>query len=175
MPVLFFAFTIMLSLSNAQDYIGSDNVRNERNSYGNISDCIGKYRDLEKYVLNNENLMDNLTEVYFKTGKSSARFVRITYKFKILLPNTNSTNETVSNETDDGEFICVDNQKMFIWSSSALYLLGPEPLFWLTLFAVNVLESSVTVQLPCLCIDAYDNLLSRLTYLVSYLSNLVGI
>ena len=172
MGVLFFTFAVMLSLSNAQDYVESDNDNNEMNSYGNVSNCIGKYRDLEKYVLSNEDLMGNLTEAYFKTGKPFTEYVRITYKFKVLLPVTNSSNDTISQAgNDDGQFICVDSQTKFIWSSSALYLLGPEPLFWLTLFAVNVQESSVTIQLPCLCSDAYDNLLTRLTYLVSYLNN----
>ena len=166
MTVLLFIFTIMLSCTcNAQDYVESNN---EINSYDNASKCIGKYRDLQKYVLHNEDLMDDLTEVFFETGKTLAEFVKITYKFKISLPITNGTNETtVYYSDDDGEFTCTDNQKIFIWSSSALYLLGPKPLFWLTLFALNVRESSITIHLPCLCGDVYDDLLSRLTYLVS--------
>ena len=128
---------------------------------------------MEEHILNNKDLMDNLIEVYFKTGKTHAEFVIITYKFKVLLPPTNSTNNTISyaGNDSDHEFTCVDSQKKFIWSSSALYLLGPKPLFWFTLFAVNVHESSITIDLPCLCSDAYDNLLSRLTYLVSHLPN----
>ena len=83
-----------------------------------------------------------------------------------------TTNDTKyydnDNDGDDGEgeLICMDDQKKFIWSSSALYLLGPKPLFWLTLFAVDVRESSITINLPCLCSDVYEDLLSRLTYLV---------
>ena len=53
-----------------------------------------------------------------------------------------------------------------------LSMLGPKPLLWLTLFAVHVRESSITIQLPlCLCSEAYDELLSRLTYLVSSYSH----
>ena len=169
--VLLFIFAIIVSLSNGQDYFKNDNDNNEINSYENASNCIRKYRDLQMYVLNNKDLMDSLTEVYFKTGKTFAEFVKITYKF--MLPVTNSTNDTIYYGNDDGEFTCVENQKKFIWSSAALYLLGPKPLFWLTLFAVNVRESSIIIQLPCLCSDVYDDLLSRLTYLVSYL-NLFG-
>ena len=166
MAVSLFIFAIMLSLSKAQEYFESDKEINDYNNYSNNSNCIEKYRDLENYVLNNKDLMDNLTEVYFKTGKTHAEFVKITYKFKVLLPVTNNTNDTtISYDNDDGEFTCVANQKKFIWSSSALYLLGPKPLFWFTLFAVNVHESSITIDLPCLCND--DNLLPRLTYLVS--------
>ena len=140
----------------------STNAQDAVDSYGNINNCIGKYRDLQAYILSNEDLMDDLTEVFFKTGKAPTEFVRITYKFQTFENNTNST--AINN---DDEFTYVDLQKKFIWSDSALYLLGPEPLFWLTLFAVNARQSSITIHLPCLCNDAYDDLLSRLTYLVS--------
>ena len=59
------------------------------------------------------------------------------------------------------------DQAVYIWSVPPLYLLGPKPLFWCTLFAINVPETSVTIELPCLCADEYYELLSRLTYLVS--------
>ena len=140
----------------------STNAQGEEGSYGNISNYIGRYRDLQTYILGNEDLMDNLTEVFFKTGKAPTEFVRITYKFQTFENNTNS-----SAFNNDDEFTYVDLQKKFIWSDSALYLLGPEPLFWLTLFAVDARQSSITIYLPCLCNDAYDDLLPRLTYLVS--------
>ena len=113
--------------------------------------------------------MDDLIELFFETGKTLTEFVRITYRFKVLLPVSNHANNSTdtNNDDDDDEFTCMDNQKTFIWSSSALYLLGPKPLFWQTLFAVHVQESSITINLPCLCNEAYDNLLPRLTYLVS--------
>ena len=173
MLVFFFIFAIILSLANAQDYVESDDD-NEVNGYGNNNSCISQYRDLESYVLNNENLMGDLSELFFKAGESFTEFVRITYKYQILLPVDNYTNNT--NDTryyDNDKLICINDQKKFIWSSSALYLLGPEPLFWQTLFAVYVRESSITINLPCLCSDVYDYLLSRLTYLVSriYLIN----
>ena len=156
---------LIMSLTNAQD------ISNGANNYGNISNCIRKYRDLQSYVLSNEDLIDSLTELYFETGKTFTEFVRITYKFTVLLPVDNYTNGNSNSATDydneESEFACIDSQKEFIWSSSALYLLGPEPLFWLTLFAVHVRESSITIHLPCLCNDVYDDLLSRLTYLVS--------
>ena len=168
MLMLYFVCAIVLSLANAQlqddDYIDSDS--NEVMSYGNGTSCIRRYRDLQSYVLNNEDLIDDLTELFFKTGKAPTEFVLITYSFKVLLSTDNSTNST-NNTLYDDEFTCMDNQKMFIRSSSALYLLGPKALFWQTLFAVHVQESSITINLPCLCNDAYDNLLSRLTYLVS--------
>ena len=43
---------------------------------------IGKYIDLEKYVLNNKNLMENLTETFFITGKAASNFAKITYNFQ---------------------------------------------------------------------------------------------
>ena len=168
MLVLLFVCTIMLSLANVQGCGENSNDDSEANSYGNNSNCISKYRDLQSYVLRNEDLMDDLIELFFETGKTFTEFVKITYRFKVLLPvgnHTDNTTDTYDNNND--EFACIDNQKTFIWGSSALYLLGPEPLFWQTLFAVHVQESSITINLPCLCNEAYDNLLPRLTYLVS--------
>ena len=167
MLVLFFVCAIVLRLANTQDYEESDNDDNGVKSYCNNSSCIRKYRDLQSYVMNNEDLMDDLTELFFETGKTITEFVIITYRFKVLLPADNYTNSSSNVYNDHGDFTCMDNQKTFIWSSSALYLLGPEPLFWQTLFAVHVRESSIIVHLPCLCNDAYDSLLPRLTYLVS--------
>ena len=119
--------------------------------------------------MSNEDLIDDLTEVFFKTGEAPTEFVRITYEFQILITIDNRTNITnISTINYDDEFTTyVDIQKKFIWSDSALYLLGPEPMLWLTLLAVNTRKSSITVHLPCLCNDAYDDLLPRLTYLVS--------
>lgn len=164
MLVLYFLCSIVLSLANAQDYGYSDS--NETRSYDNSSSCIRKYRGLQSYVLNNEDLMDNLTEHFFKTGSTLTSFVRITYNFKVLPPAAGNYINSTNNANDD-ELLCVDDQKMFIWSSSALYLLGPGPLFWQTLFAVHIQETSITINLPCLCNDTYGDLLSRLTYLVS--------
>jgi len=45
--------------------------------------------------------------------------------------------------------------------------LGPKPLLFLTLFAINIPEIGVEVPLPCLRQGQVDTLLSRLTYLVS--------
>ena len=56
--------------------------------------------------------MVKLAELFFKTGKSFTEFVKITYKFQILLPvdNPNNTNDTDDNG-DDGEFKCISDQK----------------------------------------------------------------
>ena len=109
-----------------------------------------------KCVLNNEDVMNNLTENFFKTGKPPTEFARITYRFEVL---KNSTNATDCNP-------CIKEIK-FIWSSSALYLLGPKPLYYLTLSAVHLHETKITIDLPCLFDADSDKLLSRLTYLVS--------
>ena len=54
----------------------------------------------------------------------------------------------------------------YVWSEAVLYIFGPKPLYWLTLFAVSIDEVDVTTELPCLCSNVYGDLLSRLTYLV---------
>ena len=157
---------LLLNITNAQELEDS-----EYDGAGNTS-CISKYRDLEAYILNNKDLMDNLTDTFFKTGKPSTEFVKIDYKFKILMNAGNNASYNITNDTtayfddDELELTCINDQRLFIWSSSALYLLGPEPLFWMTLFAVHVPENTLTIQLPCLCNNTYNHLLSRFTYLV---------
>ena len=178
---------ILLNITNALENADYE----ESNNFINAS-CISKYRDLEAYVLNSKDVMDNLTETFFKTGRPLTQYVRITYIFKVSLSSSSSNitnNYTIEyhedvdtnssddddyyydydNDNDNDEYKCTDDQteKLFIWSSSGLYLLGPKSLFWMTLFAVHVAEEEVTIHLPCLCELNYDNLLSRLTYFVS--------
>ena len=118
--------------------------------------CIGHYVDLETYIINNKTLVEKLSETFFTsrtaaffTGRGSSQFVKITYNYH----TSNVTN-------------CYAQQSKYIWSEAVLFIFGPRPLYWLTLFAINIDEVDVTIELPCLCSDVYDDLLSRLTYLV---------
>ena len=142
---------ILCSFCNSQEFNSSIEETDEDTS------CIREYIDLEKYVLNNEILMENLAETFFTTGKAASNFVKITYNFQ-----TSNDKEL----EEDNITNCSSQQSTYIWSEAALYLLGPKSLFWCTLFAVNIREVKVTIELPCLCSDVYDDLLSRLTYLV---------
>ena len=104
------------------------------------ADCIDKY---DKDILKHQDLQDNLKETFFETGEGPAKFVTITYVCE-------STN-------------CSSRKEMFIWSILPVYFLGPKPLLWRSLFAIRVVESSVTIKLPCLCANVTDKLLSQLT------------
>ena len=94
------AFTLITFLSSCDG--GKTSIKNN----DNISNCTGKHRDLEEYMLYNEDLIDNLTEVFFKTGKPATELVTITYRFKVLMSNTNTTRY----DNHDGEFElqCID-------------------------------------------------------------------
>lgn len=127
--------------------------------------CISDYDSLELYVQNNKTIINDLTKAFFSTGHSPARFVRITYKFQIpFYINDSDENDTYSgtNENDT----CSSVQRLYYWSASPIYLLGPKPLMCLTLFAVIVQEENVIIELPCLQANNQKALLSRLTYLV---------
>ena len=130
-----------------------------------IHRCIRQYSDLESYIINNKELTRTLAATFYRTGRAPSRYVKINYDFL----NTTGLSDG-ANDTN-----CTRHQTTYIWSESVLYLLGPNPLFWLTLFAVNIPEASVTVQLPCLCADVQFDLLGRLTYLVSLLLLLIRI
>ena len=131
--------------------------------------CIGQYIDLEMYVMNNKILVEKLAETFFTSqintfisGRGASQFVRITYNFQTG-NGKQSVEETATN--------CSAQQSTYVWSQAALYLIGPNALFFYTLFAVHIREVDVTIELPCLCNDVYNTLLSRLTYLVcTYIS-----
>ena len=147
---------ISCNFCSAQDFNSSFKF-NETDEDAN---CITEYIDLEK--LNMSWIMktwlknlQRLSSLY--TGRAAAAFVKITYNFRTCYNNQPAT-DNISN--------CSSQHSTYIWSETALYLLGPRAMFWYTLFAVNICEVDVTVELPCLCGDAYNDLLSRLTYLV---------
>ena len=120
-------------------------------------ECIRQYIDLEIYVLNNKALVEKLAQTFFNTGRAASKFVKITYNFQ------------TSSSIQDNIINCSRQQSTYIWSEAALYLLGPKAMYWFTLFAVNIYEIDATIELPCLCNDVYNSLLSRLTYLVCVL------
>ena len=141
---------------SAQEY-DYDNGCVETDDSTEVTKCIGQYVDLEMYVINNKILMEKLAETFFTTGKAASKFVKITYNFQTS-SNMQSIQDNITN--------CSNQQSKYVWSEAALYLLGPRPIFWFTLFAVSIHETDVTIELPCLCDDVYNSLLSRLTYLV---------
>jgi len=156
--IVIFWITVLQNLYNSQ---GSAVENYETNNSSQSFGCIDRYRDLESYILNHRDIMNKITETFFETGKTASRFVRITYNMQVSY-STGEYNYTASNDTIN----CTNLQSQYIWSESPVFLLGPKPLFWFTLFAINVRETSVAIDLPCLCRGMHYNLLSRLTYLV---------
>jgi len=122
------------------------------------TECIGQYTELESYIMSNTTLVGRLAETFFTTGKTASKFVKITYNFQ-----TKNGLQSLEDSTTN----CSRQQSTYVWGETGLYLLaGPKAIFWFTLFAVNIAEADVAIELPCLCNDVYNNLLSRLTYLV---------
>ena len=158
---IFLILLISHSSFSTSEYIDIDENCDEIENCSVIPHCIREYSELDFYVTNNTKLMTTLTETFFITGKGPSLFVRLNYNFKSFAQN-NSTNDTIF-----GDLNCTSHQTTYIWSESVLYLLGPRPLYLLSLFAVDVSEASVTIELPCLCEDVQFELLGRLTYLVS--------
>ena len=158
--------TVLLTVCRANEH-ATDNYNNssdelELENFTKASTCISQYNELERYVESNDTLKQNLAEAFFKSGHLPSKFVNITYEFC----SCNQNNNGLINRSN-----CDNRQNTYIWSESALYLLGPQPLCWLTFYAVCVSTNNVTVQLPCICSDVSDSLLSRLTYLVKISEN----
>ena len=123
----------------------------------NASTCTSQYSVLEAYIENNASLLENLSKAFYQSGHVPSKFVKITYNYRLCVHHNNGQ----VNRSN-----CSYDYRIYVWSKSALYLLGPNTVCWLTLCAVCVNENSVTVPLPSLCGDVTDTLLSRLTYLV---------
>ena len=117
--------------------------------------CLKYYKELELHVINSKVIIEELKSVFFSTGEDPTKFVKLIYSFKVSDSTTNSVAH------------CSNKTTTYIWSDSALYLLGPT-LVWSTFFALDISGYRITIDLPCLCFDEYGKLLSRLTYLVQY-------
>jgi len=120
--------------------------------------CIDKYADLEEIILSNSTIINALQETFIPTGEDPSHFVIITYKYSFCEQLDSS---------GDADYMRNERHSTYIWSDTAFYLLGPEPLYWFTLSAVKIHQKSITIVLPCLCQKEFCSLLSRLTYLVS--------
>ena len=120
--------------------------------------CIKYYKELELYVTHSTVIIDELKSTFFFTGDYPSKYVKLIYNFQVSVGVANSTGVTN----------CVNQTSTYIWSESALYLLG-QTLVWSTFFALDISGYRITIDLPCLCHDEYSELLSRLTYMVSVL------
>ena len=147
----------LVNLCHTQEFAEDDYSCYDTGNCSNVTNCIAQYSQLDSYILNNKDLLRILTETFFKTGDDASQFVKLTYKFQVYDGGNNTEDDTIN---------CTSSQTTYIWSTSVLYLLGPRPLLWLTLFAVIIPEASVSIELPCFCTDSYTDLLDRLTYLV---------
>ena len=151
-PILFvMLFAFPQCFCSAQEFVGSGNGLNETADCNENISCIDKYHDLESYVISNKEVIEGLKSAFFYTGEAPTKFVKLLYNYTVY-------NESVGN--------CFNSTSKYIWSDSALYLLGPKTLAWFTFFAVDTPEITTTVDLPCLCDEVYNSLLSRLTYMV---------
>ena len=159
--IVIVCFISLLNIYNTQEVIDNNENCDETRNYTTVSQCISKYSELDSYILNNEELLRQIVETFFDTGKFPSTYVKITYNY-LSSTLTNGSNDTVDNNNTN----CTTNQTTYIWSESVLYLLGPKPLFFLTLFAIDIPEATLNIKLPCLCENVQFELLDRLTHLV---------
>ena len=146
---------LVCGFCNSQEF---NNSRNGTEDYKGVTNCIRDYIDLEKYIKNNSRTMEALAQTFFITGKAVSSFLKITYNFQTANKGIEFVGGRIAN--------CTRQQSTYVWSESALYLLGPKALYWFTLSAIDINEDDITIELPCFCNDVHDRLLSRLTYLV---------
>ena len=158
-------FILCGGFCNAQEIGNSSNdSANETEYCTNDIKCIGEYVDLEMFILNNKILLDKLTETFYTAEGVVSAFVRITYNFQVNNGEKSETDSTTN---------CSMQQRTYIWSENDLYLFGPRVVSLLTIFAVNIQEVDVTVDLPCLYSDVYNRFLDRLTSLVCIINCII--
>ena len=141
---------------STQEIIDSTtNCDGAENCSGVATGCIKYYKELELYITSNTVIIEQLKSAFFFTGEDPTKFVKLIYNFKV----SDHINYSVAH--------CSNQTTTYIWSESALYLLG-QTLVWSTFFALDISGYRITIDLPCLCYDEYGELLSRLTYMVQY-------
>lgn len=153
MYLLVLVLFALQNVCNAQEIFENDCDDKANNC---TQSCIRYYDELQSYILNNIKIMRNLKETFFSSGEDPSEFVKITYHFQLFY------DDPIKDKTSD------EQTSTFIWSESALFLFGPRPLFWYTLFAVNIPETSISIHLPRLCNGTNKALLNRFTYMVRY-------
>ena len=156
MAMLFlFAVVTLPLLCKAREMATNNDI--QCNGAENCS-CFAQYTDLEKHIEKNETLLDYLRESFYKGGKDT-EFARLYYEF--------TTYDCTSNESYDRiEKNYYSSQ--YIWSSSFIYLFGPDPLFYSSIYVIFFpVDTNITIHLPCICEDKYEDLLSTLTSMVS--------
>jgi len=141
---------------NTQQVVDSSKDCNGSKNCSKVASCIEYYQELELYVTNNRVIIEGLKDAFFFTGEVPSKYVKLIYNFQVF--DNNSATLTDREK-------CYNQTKIYIWSDSALYLFG-QALVLSTLFAMDISGFRITVDLPCLCYDQYNELLSRLTYMV---------
>jgi len=64
----------------AQETVYDDYDENSNETAG----CIGKYRELNSYILKQQDILDQLTEAFFRDGEDASQFVKINYTFTLI-------------------------------------------------------------------------------------------
>jgi len=149
----------MQFLCNAQEItIDDDTISNETENCS----CISRYSDLESKIKNNQSLLGYLREEFY-TGGKEAELARIIYEFPSCKCFENKSSENIDNQTN-----CTMQQDKYRWSTSFIYLLGYKPLITASVFVILFpVENNITVHLPCICNHKRNDLLGKLTSMVS--------
>jgi len=132
------------------DVDGSSDCNNTENV--EFTHCIGNYGELQSYILSSQNVLE----------KHSMKLVKVLLNLSKLLMTCKYLTQLMKGVR---MFTALTKKELFVWSTSPIYFLGPKPLRYQSLLAVNVQQNRVTVQLPCLCSNVTGKLLSRLTYI----------
>ena len=126
------------------------------------SQCVSNYQELEKIFTESDENYGNLSEAFFVTNRINSRYVAVNYR-TLQCGNQWPRN---SNFTE----CAIVGTEQWIWSQSVVHILfHPYVHNYLSLWYDDTNERMATVSLtlPVLCQNQKNQLLSRLTQLVS--------
>lgn len=124
--------------------------------------CVSNYQKLEKIFIKSDENYGNLSEAFFITNRISSRYVMVDYQI-IQCDSQWPRNDNFSGCTNVGT-------EHWIWSQSVVHILfHPYSQNYLSFWYDDTDErmATVTLTLPMLCRSQKNQLLSRLTQLVS--------
>ena len=130
------------------------------------SHCVSNYQELEKIFTKIDENYGNLSEAFFVTNSIFSHYVIVNYR---ILQCDNNQWPSNSNFTD----CVIIGAEQWIWSQSIVHILfHPYAQNYLSLWYDDTDERMATVSLtlPVLCQNQKKQLLSRLTQLVSDIS-----
>ena len=121
--------------------------------------CIRNFNDAEETILNEPQILSNISNAFFPTTENNAEYLAIRYVYSLDCIDGEESNSSQYQKMD------------YIWVRSSVYLVvEPNALNDLTLGIVDVNQGSLSINLQCMCPSYPNNVTDVLSRLTAYVS-----